>query len=188
MCPDACVWLSHPRLGRPSSCGDGRPRPSSGEATQFPPQRKSLDSKPRLLLWSSIGRPVPRPALSPKNYSASIASGSTITNFPIDPLSRNLMRPVILAKSVSSFPRPTFSPGFTRVPRWRTMIVPPGTNCPPKALNPSRCAFESRPFREVPCPFLCAIKISFRWPVASCPQNHGETGDFARPYLLLLLL
>src|SRR5260370_8140422 len=38
------------------------------------------------------------------------------------------------------------------------MIVPPGTSCPPKALNPSRCAFESRPFREVPCPFLCAIK------------------------------
>src|ERR1035441_2563634 len=97
-------------------------------------------------------------------YSASIASGSTITNFPIDPLSRNLMRPVILAKSVSSLPRPTFSPGFTRVPRWRTMIVPPGTSCPPKALNPSRCAFESRPFREVPCPFLCAIN---QFPVLS---------------------
>ncbi len=67
------------------------------------------------------------------------------------------MRPVILAKRVSSLPRPTFSPGFTRVPRCRTMIVPPGTTCPPNALNPSRCAFESRPFREVPCPFLCAI-------------------------------
>jgi len=90
-------------------------------------------------------------------YFAAAASGSTITNFPIDPLSTNLIRPVILAKSVSSLPRPTFSPGFTRVPRCRTMIVPPGTSCPPKALNPSRCAFESRPFREVPCPFLCAI-------------------------------
>src|SRR6266849_1448589 len=100
---------------------------------------------------------LPRPAVSPGIYFASIASGSTITNFPIDPLLRNLMRPVILAKRVSSLPRPTFSPGFTRVPRWRTMIVPPGTSCPPKALKPSRCAFESRPFREVPCPFLCAI-------------------------------
>src|ERR1039458_2146425 len=97
-------------------------------------------------------------------YFASIASGSTITNFPIDPLSMNLMRPVILANSVSSLPRPTFSPGFTRVPRWRTMIVPPGTSCPPKALNPSRCALESRPFREVPCPFLCAIN---QFPVSS---------------------
>src|ERR1700727_2916080 len=40
------------------------------------------------------------------------------------------------------------------------MMVPPGTSCPPNALNPSRCAFESRPFREVPCPFLCAIEWS----------------------------
>jgi hypothetical protein len=37
----------------------------------------------------------------------------------------NLIRPVILAKRVSSFPRPTFNPGFTRVPRCRTIIVPP---------------------------------------------------------------
>src|SRR5579864_7370771 len=67
------------------------------------------------------------------------------------------MRPVILANRVSSLPRPTLRPGFTRVPRWRTMMVPPGTICPPNALNPSRCALESRPFRDVPCPFLCAI-------------------------------
>src|SRR5580700_11136243 len=77
----------------------------------------------------------------------------------MDPLSMNLIRPVILAKRVSSLPRPTLSPGFTRVPRCRTMIVPPGTTCPPNALNPSRCEFESRPFREVPCPFLCAISV-----------------------------
>src|SRR5215471_16845987 len=67
------------------------------------------------------------------------------------------MRPVILAKSVSSLPRPTLRPGFTRVPRCRTIMVPPGTTCPPNALNPSRCEFESRPFRELPNPFLCAI-------------------------------
>src|SRR6266446_1808694 len=132
-------------------------------------QRKSLDAKPRLInvpYRRGVPRlpPCPhrqdRPRLHGKTYFASIASGSIITNFPIDPLLRNLMRPVILAKRVSSLPRPTFSPGFTRVPRCRTMIVPPGTSCPPKALKPSRCAFESRPFREVPCPFLCAINQS----------------------------
>src|SRR5258707_854808 len=110
----------------------------------------------------------------PQDYFASIASGSIITNFPIDPLLRNLMRPVILANRVSSLPRPTFSPGLTRVPRWRTMIVPPGTSCPPKALKPSRCAFESRPFREVPCPFLCAINSVSRFSVASCQKFQSQ--------------
>src|SRR5580692_3145658 len=102
------------------------------------------------------GRPRPRLPAAYANYSAT-SMGSTITNLPIEPLFRNLMRPVILANKVSSLPRPTLSPGFTRVPRCRTIIVPPGTICPPNALNPSRCAFESRPFREVPCPFLCAM-------------------------------
>ena len=37
------------------------------------------------------------------------------------------------------------------------MIDPPGTNWPPKAFTPSRCAFESRPFFELPKPFLCAM-------------------------------
>src|ERR1041385_6686974 len=68
------------------------------------------------------------------------------------------MVPVTLAKRVSSLPRPTFAPGLMRVPRWRTMMVPPGTSCPPKAFTPSRCALESRPFLELPKPFLCAIR------------------------------
>src|SRR5438309_6865613 len=67
------------------------------------------------------------------------------------------MVPVTLAKRVSSLPRPTFAPGLMRVPRWRTMMVPPGTSCPPNAFTPSRCALESRPFLELPKPFLCAI-------------------------------
>src|SRR5205814_6120465 len=54
-------------------------------------------------------------------------------------------------------PRPTFAPGLMRVPRWRTMMVPPGTSCPPNAFTPRRCALESRPFLELPKPFLCAI-------------------------------
>src|ERR1700677_4438440 len=39
------------------------------------------------------------------------------------------------------------------------MIEPPGTSCPPKAFTPRRCAFESRPFLELPSPFLCAIEL-----------------------------
>src|SRR5215469_9297787 len=123
----------------------------------------------RMIAWRL---PLPQRSAgeAPAPHNSYFAStGSTITNLPIEPLSVNLMRPVILAKRVSSLPRPTFSPGFTRVPRCRTMIVPPGTTCPPNALKPSRCEFESRPFREVPCPFLCAISNPFS--VASCQLN-----------------
>src|SRR6266849_10261198 len=95
----------------------------------------------------------------PIAFSYFASSGSIKTNLPIEPRSLNTMRPLILAKSVSSLPRPTFSPGFTLVPRWRTMMVPPGTSCPPKAFTPSRCALESRPFLELPKPFLCAIVL-----------------------------
>src|SRR5215471_4039998 len=87
----------------------------------------------------------------------------------------NLIRPETLANKVSSFPRPTFRPGFTFVPRWRTMIVPPGTNWPPKALKPRRCELESRPFRELPNPFLCAIA-------------HLKIWDFVIGYTRLSLL
>src|SRR5580704_17537504 len=73
------------------------------------------------------------------------------------PRSRNSTMPLTLANRVSSLPRPTFSPGFKGVPRCRTMIEPPGTICPPKTFTPRRCAFESRPFLELPKPFLCAI-------------------------------
>jgi hypothetical protein len=40
------------------------------------------------------------------------------------------------------------------------MIDPPVMSWPPKAFTPSRCAFESRPFVELPPPFLCAIAES----------------------------
>jgi hypothetical protein len=29
--------------------------------------------------------------------------------------------------------------------------------CPPKSFTPKRLLVESRPFRELPTPFLCAI-------------------------------
>src|ERR1700693_3434011 len=67
--------------------------------------------------------------------------------------------PATLAKRGSSEPRATFSPGKNFVPRCRTRIEPPVTSCPPKRLTPRRCEFESRPLREEPCPFLCAMVL-----------------------------
>src|SRR4051794_37692086 len=52
---------------------------------------------------------------------------------------------------------PTPSPGWKRVPRWRTMISPPVTVSPAKTFTPRRLALESRPLRLEPRPFLCAI-------------------------------
>jgi len=46
------------------------------------------------------------------------------------------------------------------VPRCRMMMEPPVTSSPAKAFTPSLCALESRPFVELPPPFLCAIAES----------------------------
>src|SRR3954452_5926473 len=81
-----------------------------------------------------------------------------LTNLPRRPRSLNTTVPVIFAKSVSSLPQPTWLPGLILVPRCRTMMEPPGTSWPPNTLTPSRCALESRPFLELPNPFLCAIR------------------------------
>src|SRR5690242_16860627 len=53
------------------------------------------------------------------------------------------------------------------------MMEPPVTNSPPNTLTPSRWAFESRPFLELPRPFLCAI-------------NHLRE-NFADPHLGIVL-
>src|ERR1017187_7632315 len=92
-----------------------------------------------------------------KNF-LSYAMALMLTNLPIRPRSLNSTTPVTLANSVSSLPQPTLRPGLSLVPRCRTMIEPPGTNWPPNTLMPSRCALESRPFFELPKPFLCAIR------------------------------
>src|SRR4026209_395114 len=52
---------------------------------------------------------------------------------------------------------PTLAPGDTRVPRWRTMMLPPTTCSPPHFFTPRRRPAESRPLREEPPAFLCAI-------------------------------
>src|SRR5687768_12458034 len=77
-------------------------------------------------------------------------------------LKPNCTWPAASANSVSSPPRPTLSPGWKWVPRWRTMISPALTSWPPKRFTPSRWAFESRPFRVDDAPFLCAISQNSR--------------------------
>src|SRR5436305_3483085 len=52
---------------------------------------------------------------------------------------------------------PTRSPGWNLVPRWRTMMLPGMTISPPNFLTPSRRPALSRPLREEPPAFLCAI-------------------------------
>src|ERR1700733_5391510 len=74
----------------------------------------------------------------------------------------NSTAPGTKANSVSSLPRPTPSPGWKWVPRWRTMISPAFTTWPPKRLTPRRWAFESRPLRLDDAPFLWAISVLLR--------------------------
>src|ERR1700755_333886 len=81
-------------------------------------------------------------------------------NLPFLPLSSNSTTPSIKENRVSPLPRPTFLPGFHFVPRWRARMFPPSTRSPPNFFRPSRCAFESRPFRDEPTPFLCAIVLT----------------------------
>src|SRR4051794_723165 len=74
--------------------------------------------------------------------------------------SLNSTVPAAVAKIVSSLPMPTPRPGLNLVPRWRTMISPPVTAWPANTFTPRRLAFESRPLRLEPSPFLCAISGS----------------------------
>src|SRR5689334_7316210 len=54
---------------------------------------------------------------------------------------------------------PTLVPGCHFVPRWRTMMLPGMTRSPPNFLTPSRLPAESRPLRELPPAFLCAMTL-----------------------------
>src|SRR5258706_8935308 len=59
---------------------------------------------------------------------------------------------------VKSRPMPTFFPGWIRVPTWRTSILPARTVSPPKTFTPRLWPWLSRPLRELPPAFLCAIR------------------------------
>src|SRR3978361_2074338 len=73
------------------------------------------------------------------------------------PFAPNSTEPAASANRVSSPPRPTLTPGWKWVPRWRTMISPALTSWPPKRLTPRRWELESRPLRVDDAPFLCAM-------------------------------
>ena len=75
------------------------------------------------------------------------ASSSTRTRLPSF---SNLTTPDFRAKSVSSRPRLTFTPGCIRVPRWRIMMLPAVTTWPSNRLIPSRLPWLSRPFFALP--------------------------------------
>src|SRR3954468_18327281 len=87
----------------------------------------------------------------------------------------NSTEPAALANSVSSPPRPTLTPGWKWVPRWRTMISPALTTWPPNRLTPRRWAFESRPLRDDEAPFLCAMSSSALRDVADHDAGQGLT-------------
>src|SRR6516164_8465662 len=77
---------------------------------------------------------------------------------------------------------PTCVPGWNLVPRWRTMMWPGTTISPPNFLTPSRLPRLSRPLREEPPAFLCAIRHSFLM-----LRRTTGTPDFANPQHGLVL-
>src|SRR5216684_3689255 len=99
---------------------------------------------------------------------------------PERPLSSNFTTPSTSANKVSSLPRPTFLPGFHLVPRCRARILPPSTASPPNFFRPNRCELESRPLRDDPTPFLCAIS-HFRFAIADfrlMPRFQSAIGNW----------
>src|SRR6478609_3039099 len=73
------------------------------------------------------------------------------------------------ANNVSSPPIPTFLPGWNRVPRCRTMIVPAWIFVPPNTFTPRRWALESRPLRVEPPPLV--------FDMASALRDGGDLDD-----------
>src|SRR5919109_709539 len=52
---------------------------------------------------------------------------------------------------------PTLAPAWNLVPRWRTRMLPARTSSVPNFLTPRRRPAVSRPLRDEPPAFLCAI-------------------------------
>ena len=81
-------------------------------------------------------------------------------------------RPSTRANRVSSLPRPTFSPGWMCVPRWRTRMLPARTNWPSPRFTPRRFDSESRPF-------LCRAYAFFMCHILfPSPALAFDIGDF----------
>src|SRR3954451_1490167 len=132
--------------------------------------------------WGNTPRGGPSPPRpwerrSARGARAGQAGGSTLT--VLRPrLVPKVTAPSVRANSVSSPPRPTPSPGWKWVPRWRTMISPVPTIWPPKRLTPRRWALESRPLRVEDAPFLCAMRAAYLvlGPGARGSNDSGKCG------------
>ena len=86
--------------------------------------------------------------------------------------------PSTIANSVSSPPRPTLVPGFQRVPRCRTMIVPPSPADRRPRLTPRRCALRVAPVAARALTFLVRHRFlppTPRW--RRCGPRAGSAGD-----------
>src|SRR5438552_8818939 len=68
---------------------------------------------------------------------------------------------------------PTLSPGCHFVPRWRTMMLPARTDCPPNFFTPRRLLSLSRPLRDEPPAFLCAMSNYFAFGLFLAPALAG---------------
>src|SRR6516164_2699563 len=80
---------------------------------------------------------------------------------------------------------PTCVPGWNLVPRWRTMMLPGTTISPPNFLTPSRLPRLSRPLRDEPPAFLCAIRHSF---LTRRTAGTSDLGDAQHGLLLAMTL
>src|SRR3954463_8532367 len=80
---------------------------------------------------------------------------------------------------------PTLEPGCHLVPRWRARMLPASTCCPPYLFTPSRRPAVSRPLREEPPAFLCAILQLPYWPPYWPPASAAD--DFLDAHRRLLL-
>lgn len=105
-------------------------------------------------------------------YSAIAGSGWTDTLFFFLPMRSKTTTPSAFAKSVSSFPIPTFAPGWILVPLWRIRMLPAFTCCPPNLLTPSRLLMLSLPFFVLPVPFFWANNCNFIVNAKSIPPLH----------------
>src|SRR5580693_10677570 len=69
----------------------------------------------------------------------------------------------------------TCLPAWYLVPRWRMMMLPGTTISPPNFLTPRRRPRESRPLREEPPAFLCAMAFSPLLPgLDAGDAQHGQ--------------
>ncbi len=61
-------------------------------------------------------------------------------------------------------------------------MLPAVTNCPPKRFTPSIWGLESRPFRELPTPFLCAMRLDLD--LGDAHRGHGLPMPAVTPVVL----